>query len=599
MVRMKKGFLPKVFLIGLGLLLVTYYYGMKTGRISRPSPLKTLIPIAADRIDATVLQTSDVKVLPLPSNTPVSSSGPMHRIETWAWNANMAAFLANGGVRTTKGSLIAGYNLNVAFQRQDDNGQMESDLLDCAHRLTANPNADCVKFITNMGDGDPAFLTELNGKLAKVCSNCIAKVDGIIGRSNGEDALWGKAEWIPDAQNPQNAQKARGALIIGVIRDGDWNIAMKWAGQNKIPNNPDTTVYDPNALNWINADSFTKAAEMYVSNTCLPVGFPIKGALGGKLKEPVCATGVVTWTPGDVTLAKKRGGLVPIMTTREDAFQMPCVLIGLKIWTDAHHDDVVKILAASFEAADQIRNNPAALQRGGEISTAIYKEENADYWVKYFKGTREQDATGVTVALGGSAVSDLADNIQMFGLDGGRNLFESTYNTFGRIDVQQYPTIIPSFLPVGQILDKSFVIGVRQLNTLSETSTENQDYTKSNAPVGQIAGKRDYSIQFRTGSAEILPVSFAELNQLVDDIVITKYTVESHGFTDATGTPEGNITLSQTRADSVKAYLTGHGVRNAIKSFAHGQEMPVADNSTAAGRAQNRRVQIILRTVGQ
>lgn len=596
MVRLKKGFLPKVFLIGFAGLLGAYYYGMHTGRIARPSLLKTVVPIAADKIDAQVLQTGSVKVLPLPTSAPVALSGVVHRIETWAWNANMGIFLANGGPQTTKGSLMAGYGLNVKFQRQDDNGQMEADLLDCAQRLTHDPNADCVKFITNMGDGDPAFLTELNRKLSKICPSCIAKVIGAVGRSNGEDGFWGKAEWIPDAQNPQNAQKARGALINGVPMDGDWNIAMKWAGQNKIPNNPDFTVYDPNALNWVKADSYTKAAEMYTQNYCEDL--PVKGKLT-KTIQHVCATGVVTWTPGDVTLAKKRGGLVPIMTTREDAFQMPCVLIGLKIWTDAHPDDVTKILAASFQAADQIRTNPAALQRGGEISAAIYKEENADYWVKYFKGTREPDATGVTVALGGSAVSDLADNIQMFGLNGGANLFAATYNTFGRIDVQQYPTIIPSFLPVNQILDTSFVVAVRQMNTLSEVSTENLDYTKSNAPITHVSGKRDYLIQFRTGSAEILPVSFAELNQLVDDIVITKFIVETLGFTDSTGTPEGNIALSQARADAVKAYLVGHGVQNVIRSTARGQNDPVADNATAAGRAQNRRVQIVLGTTGQ
>lgn len=104
-------------------------------------------------------------------------------------------------------------------------------------------------------------------------------------------------------------------------------------------------------------------------------------------------------------------------------------------------------------------------------------------------------------------------------------------------------------------------------------------------------------IQFATGSAEILPASLPTMNQLVDDIIITKYAVAVHGHTDNTGTPEGNMTLSEARAASVAAYLKRKGVVNVIRSYAHGQEEPIADNATAAGKAANRRVQIVLGTI--
>jgi hypothetical protein len=70
-------------------------------------------------------------------------------------------------------------------------------------------------------------------------------------------------------------------------------------------------------------------------------------------------------------------------------------------------------------------------------------------------------------------------------------------------------------------------------------------------------------------------------------------TVEGH--TDAQGSDASNIELSQGRAQSVREYLVGHGVpANRIKSEGLGESRPVADNNTPEGRANNRRVEIIV-----
>jgi outer membrane protein OmpA-like peptidoglycan-associated protein len=68
------------------------------------------------------------------------------------------------------------------------------------------------------------------------------------------------------------------------------------------------------------------------------------------------------------------------------------------------------------------------------------------------------------------------------------------------------------------------------------------------------------------------------------------------GHTDATGTEEHNQSLSERRAQSVVAYLTGKGIdpaRMAPMGFGEGQ--PVADNNSTEGRAQNRRVDLLLK----
>jgi OOP family OmpA-OmpF porin len=71
---------------------------------------------------------------------------------------------------------------------------------------------------------------------------------------------------------------------------------------------------------------------------------------------------------------------------------------------------------------------------------------------------------------------------------------------------------------------------------------------------------------------------------------------EIDGHTDATGTPAHNATLSQQRADAVKAQLTTMGIdasRLSTKGF--GDTKPISDNVTPEGKANNRRVEFVRR----
>jgi OmpA-OmpF porin, OOP family len=67
--------------------------------------------------------------------------------------------------------------------------------------------------------------------------------------------------------------------------------------------------------------------------------------------------------------------------------------------------------------------------------------------------------------------------------------------------------------------------------------------------------------------------------------------IEIQGYTDSTGPIAYNVKLSQGRADSVKNYLVDKGVSaSSLSAHGYGPDSPIASNSTAAGRAQNRRV---------
>lgn len=68
------------------------------------------------------------------------------------------------------------------------------------------------------------------------------------------------------------------------------------------------------------------------------------------------------------------------------------------------------------------------------------------------------------------------------------------------------------------------------------------------------------------------------------------------GYTDSTGSEEHNLALSQRRAQSVQNHLSLRGVDDSrMNAIGYGEDYPVADNSTAAGREQNRRVEILVK----
>ncbi len=103
-------------------------------------------------------------------------------------------------------------------------------------------------------------------------------------------------------------------------------------------------------------------------------------------------------------------------------------------------------------------------------------------------------------------------------------------------------------------------------------------------------------VYFKVGSAEINNTSAGNLDALAD--VLNKYprtSVDLNGYTDNTGTKAINDKLSLDRANSVKSYLEGRGVkgrRMLTNGFADAN--PVATNETPDGRQQNRRVEFLI-----
>src|ERR1039457_3955281 len=107
-------------------------------------------------------------------------------------------------------------------------------------------------------------------------------------------------------------------------------------------------------------------------------------------------------------------------------------------------------------------------------------------------------------------------------------------------------------------------------------------------------------INFKTASAEILPGSFAILDRALKVLQdFPDVNLEISGHTDSKGKASYNLTLSQHRADSVKMYFVSRGIASTrLLSVGYGKDRPIADNSTASGRATNRRTEFKLIDAG-
>lgn len=104
------------------------------------------------------------------------------------------------------------------------------------------------------------------------------------------------------------------------------------------------------------------------------------------------------------------------------------------------------------------------------------------------------------------------------------------------------------------------------------------------------------SITFQTDSAEIQPQFRRTLSDIAASIQQYPNTaVRVEGHTDSTGSASYNQDLSVNRAQSVASYLAQSGVQpSRLQAIGYGESRPIATNSTPQGRAQNRRVEILI-----
>ena len=132
-------------------------------------------------------------------------------------------------------------------------------------------------------------------------------------------------------------------------------------------------------------------------------------------------------------------------------------------------------------------------------------------------------------------------------------------------------------------------------DTRPETQVDAHGCQEAARRASLFEGRRSFTLEgvrFDTGTAQLTSGAQAALDRVVQSLIAWPDTrVEVNGYTDSRNTSASNLALSRARSAAVCEYLVDQGVASSrLKENGFGESHPIADNTTAAGRATNRRV---------
>lgn len=539
--------------------------------------------------------------LPLPSTQPstaVADKG-LIRIAEYAWNGNSGMIVANGGPRTTQGSLMEAAGVNLEIVRQDMVGglrDMQIKFVEEYDKGVAYPKSDKAAWgVSIMGDGVPFYITTtqkaLDEKFGK--GKYHVQVIGAYGLSYGEDKLIGPKIW------KDNPQSMRGAVVSSVIGDGDWVVACNYAFANKIPVNPDPTTYDANALNFVPSqdDDYINSVKELIKSQNTGFTVPLKEVKDGKLTGNTVnrkIDGATTWTPGDKMAFDALTGFTDVVSTKEFVNQMATSLVVVKEWAIQHEKEVISILKQTYTACNQIKLYDEWAVKASECVAKTYNFETPKYWYNLFKG-QKGTKNGLDYNIGGTRVLNYADAKQYYGITDGNNRYKAVYNQISSYLTDLNPcgfneTCKNGVVPYEDAVNLYFLTNANVgFAGTAEKITYNETKTK-------VLANGQWNINFATGSTTIQG-SDKDLEAIYNLLVQAEEAkLQIVGHTDNVGNPQANMALSKGRANSVVQYLTSRGISRDRFQLVDGKgdTAPIATNATPAGKAQNRRVEITL-----
>lgn len=542
---------------------------------------------------------SNANELPLPKAEASSevAGKRLVRIGGYAWNAQSGIIVANGGAKTTAGSLMEKNGVRLEIVRQDWLTELRNLQMKFIEELDGgnqNPQEGIFAVII-MGDGAPYYISSVQQALDdKYGANKYnLQVIGAIGLSYGEDKLIGPPSWKMDPQT------MKGSLISAVIGDGDWVTAINYASINGLKINPDPSTYDADAVNFLPSanDDYIESAKELIKSQKEGWTVPLKEVKNGELTGKTIdkkVDGCATWTPGDKMVFDALSGFTDVVSTKEFNNQMATTIIGVKQWVDKNPEVVTNILKASYMASDQIKQYDSWKHKAAECVASTFAMENADYWYNMFKGQKGEKG-GISYNMGGSRVFSLADANQYYGVTDGVNRYKAVYDQVSiylkKLNPAGFNDNVKRVVPYEEAVNLSLMKGITDISS-SEAYTA--DYSKK---ATKVMASGEWHITFEPGRAVLRPEAKDVVEQIYNLLIQAENSkLEIVGHTDNTGTRDGNYSLSLARAEAVKTYLIQKGIPGTRfqKVDGKGQDEPVADNNTGAGKARNRRVVVSL-----
>ncbi|MFO0596606.1 MAG: phosphate ABC transporter substrate-binding/OmpA family protein [Myxococcaceae bacterium] len=259
--------------------------------------------------------------------------------------------------------------------------------------------------------------------------------------------------------------------------------------------------------------------------------------------------------------------------------------------TTAATNVIADTLVARQSLVDEAPATVQAFVAGWFDAISVMKEDP--------QGTNQMIADGLKLTpddvsgmLSGLKLTSYADNALFFGLAGPKAYFDSLFN--GAFVIWRKKGVVNTVVDAADFSDKRFV---QSLAKEYATQKVEESFAFKDKPKVSDRGivNKSLSIHFTTGSDEIMPGSYFTLDSLGETMLAFGNTyLDVEGNTDSRGNEAANKSLSQKRAESVKAYL--------VKNFniepkrfitvGQGSAKPVAGNDTEDGRALNRRTDI-------
>lgn len=522
---------------------------------------------------------------------------PLVRIGAYAWNAQSGIIVANGGPKTTTGSLMEANGVNLEIIRQDwlsELRNLQMKFIEELDKGVANPK-EGVFAVMIMGDGAPFYISSVQQALDDKygVNKYNLQVVGAVGLSYGEDKLIGPPSWKMDPQT------MKGALISAVIGDGDWVTVVNYASINGLKVNPDPSTYDPEAVNFLasaNDDYIESAKELIKSQKegwTVPLKEVKNGVLTGKTIDKK-VDGCATWTPGDKMVFDELNGFTDIISTKEFNNQMATTLIAVKQWSEKNPDVVTNILKSAWKASDQVKQFETWKVRASECVAKTYNMETPEYWYSMFKG-QKGEKNGISYNMGGSRVFNFADANQYYGITDGVNRYKAVYDQVSiylkELNPAGFNDNVKRIVPYEEAVNLSYLTSIKDMSTGDAYVS---DYTKK---ATKVMASGVWNITFETGRAVLRPEAKDIVDQIYNLLIQAEDSkLELVGHTDNTGTQDGNYSLSIARAEAVKSYLIEKGIPGTRfqNVDGKGQDEPVADNNSPAGKAKNRRVVVTL-----
>jgi outer membrane protein OmpA-like peptidoglycan-associated protein len=167
----------------------------------------------------------------------------------------------------------------------------------------------------------------------------------------------------------------------------------------------------------------------------------------------------------------------------------------------------------------------------------------------------------------------------------------------------------------GQLNQTQQALGVTQLQLQDQQSTSAVQQQKlqgleeklkdARDTIAKIASVKDDErgmvitlqgeVLFKTAKWDLKPGAMAKLDQIAEALQGKERPIVVYGYTDNVGTRDNNMDLSQRRAEAVRSYIVSKGIpQDLVTAQGKGPDAPLADNQSIEGRAQNRRVEIVV-----